>query len=443
MLKKLLTMAAASVMMLSCFSGIASAEYGYQYGEKIAYEGAGGANEFDDNTDTETAKKLIMQGTAGSNNNGEIASTYYYLFDHYKRDENGNLRLNNGISSQVIFNSKGYLLNIDGASRAGKNFYSTSPNLYARFAVVDANAKNGAGINTDSYKNVSSTMTYEFDIQYNKHFFETIGYVSTKLASSYSGRDIQAIKIDSDGKLYSTASNFGGNNQVEIAQLTLGQKHKISVAVKLISAKTNSYNYEMTVYVDGVKKYNTLGSGTVTAGNMKFYGFEMDLRPWTVNTKFSAGSDFTGTEYMQNNASARASINEYVKNEYTIIDTNTTISDFTVYAGDKYAKKTASLSCADSNFYISSNVRRDDINHVTVAAQTAAEDTATAGTLVLATYNAAGMLENVEIETMNFTAGGVSEQMIEVSNANADETRLFIFDNLSGLRPLAALTALD
>lgn len=450
MLKKLLAMAAASVMMLSCFGGVAQAEYEYTWGEKIAYEGAT-TNSYEDAQDSQVVKRMTMNG---ANRGSEADATYYYLFKDNKRNTtSGNLRLSNGNTQEQVFKVKGKLIGIDnktstGADISGHNFYSVCDDLYARVALVDSQAATSAGINTVSQKNVASTMTYEFDVQYNTNFFGTIGYVSTHLSGSFSGRNIPAVMIDNAGKLYSTGSNFASGNAVEIGQLTPGTKHKISVVVELNSAgETNKYNYVMEVYLDGVKKFYTQAADSITAANTRFYGFEFDLRPWTVDTDFSATTaGFTGTDdgyYGQNSSSKKLSVEGSDLNEYTLINTDTTISDFTVYAGNKYAENAQSLSHADSDFYISSN-ERNNTNYVTVAAQTASDDSATSAKAILATYDSTGKLANVvSSPAMTLIKGGIAETDIELTNEGASTKKLFIFDSLGNLKPLTADIELD
>jgi|GEM_PF-6468849 len=68
----------------------AKAADSYQLGDLIAYEGAT-ANSYDDSTDSQVTKKLVMNST-DTRTNSEKDSTYYYLFKNYVRNPNsGNL----------------------------------------------------------------------------------------------------------------------------------------------------------------------------------------------------------------------------------------------------------------------------------------------------------------------------------------------------------------
>ncbi len=452
MLKKLIAMTIVTTMLLSSFCIIAQAEYEYSYGEQIAYEGAT-ASSYEDSADSQVSKKLAMNGNNRISTEGD--ASYYFIFNNYTRNTtSGNLRLSHSNTQDVVFKSKGNLLNVkstgsNNVSIAGQNFYSSSPDLFARLALVDSQASSSTNISTNSQKLTASTMTYEFDIQYKTNFFDVIGYVSTHLAGSFSNRSISAIKIDNEGNLYSTSSNFSSTNPIHIGNLSLGIKHRISVVIELIPTETtNKYDYTMEVYLDGVKKFYTPGSDMVTAANTKFYGFEFDFRPWTVNTDFSASTvGFTGTAdgyYGYGNAtSTKLTVSGASDlNEYTIIDTDTMISDFTVYAGNKYAINQPALNGKDTDFYISSNVR-NNTNYVTVAAQTAADDATGTGTIVLATYNASGALESIKTSPITLTKGAITEQDIDISTANANETKLFIINSTSAMTPLAQSTVLN
>lgn len=322
----------------------AQAADGYALGDLIAFEGAT-PNSYEDTTDAQTSKKLAMNGTDRISAEGD--ASYYFIFNNNARNTtSGNLRLSHSNTQNVIFKSKGSLLNItstgnDNKSIAGQNFYSSSPDLYARFAIVDSQAGTGANLNTNSQKKTSPVMTYEFDIQYKNNFFDILGYVSTHLASSFSGRNIPAFRVDSAGNFYSTDPD--SESMQSVGKLTLGTKHKISVVIKLTPASAaNKYNYETTLYLDGVQIDNIVSTQTVDAKNAAFYGFEMDLKPWTVNTNYSpSAAGFTGTDEgwygYGNSTSTKLALSNVAKlNEYTILDTDTAITDFKVYSGNMY-----------------------------------------------------------------------------------------------------------
>jgi len=326
----------------------------YQLGELIGFEGAT-ANSYEDTTDTQIVKRMCMNGKGRSSKEGD--ASYYFIFNKNVRNTtSGNLRLSNSNTQNVLFKSKGYLLNVkstgnDNKSIVGQNFYSTSSDLYARVALVDSQASSSANLNTISQKKESAVMTYEFDLQYKTNFFEILGYVSTHLSGSFSGRNIPAIKVDNKGNLYATTSGF--ENATSIGSLELGKKHKISVVIKLTpSSQTDKFNYATSVYLDEVEKFTGEGADPVSAKNSAFYGFEFDLRPWTVNTNFSASTaGFTGTAdgyYGYGNAtSTKLTVANSTLNEYTIIDTDTTISDFSVYAGNMYGDVLRTYSSLD------------------------------------------------------------------------------------------------
>ncbi len=325
----------------------AEAADSYQLGDLIAYEGAT-ANSYDDSTDSQVTKKLVMNAT-DTRTNSEKDSTYYYLFKNYARNSNsGNLCLMNNSSQQQFFKTKGTLLSLRNTNDnetidiTDHNFYSTSADLYARFAVVDSQAANNVNISTLSQKAPSSTMTYEFDIEYKTNFFDLRGYVGTHLSNQFTGKNICAVHVDSAGNLYSTSSDFNNETRLDGISLTLGTKHKIAVVITLteVTNETDKFDYEMTLYLDGNKVYHTYGDNSVDAKNAAFYGFEMDLRPWSVNTDFSISeSGFNGADgiYAYNNTSNKPAVSGASKlNEYTLLTTDTTISDFTVRAGNMY-----------------------------------------------------------------------------------------------------------
>lgn len=444
MLKKLIAMTIVTTMLLSSFCIIAQAEYEYNYLDIVSKELAATASGSWDDDSADSKKRTLMVGT---DNSTEIATSYWRLFNNNEATDSF-IRLNGSSSyASKVVEGKNQVYRFNGHDVADYTFYSTKSGLTPRIEILDINSKSGANINTASSKNKASTLTYEFDLKCDYNFIDMSFYIATQFNGSDTNKDIEAIKIDSNGKLYSTTKSLITNPVDTGIILQKGVNYKIGIVIKLIPTEAaNTYDYTIAVYVNGNNIYNAESTKRVTAGKVSYYGMEISPIPWTEKAFNYSTSAYTASDAKYTAKTSLSSngvgFSSSVTTEYTIIDTDVVIGNFYVYAGDKYSANKPALNGKDTDFYITSNVR-NNTNYVTVAAQTAADDATGNGTIVLATYNNKDELISITTAPMTLTAGAITEQDIDISTASADETKLFIINNTSAMTPLAASTALN
>jgi|GEM_PF-6332443 len=422
MLKKLIAMTIVTTMLLSSFCIIARAEYGYDYQDTIC-----GASR--EKTYTTLANhRAYMQGTSTSKMENNAAQNAYFLYN-----SNGvtskSMRFNNQTSGDIM-KFKDYMFDLNTVDYAGQWFYSVGYQNFGNLRLTNEKFK------SDTTKwTTADTITFNYKIRYDDSFILTLFTATTH--SALHQRNINLFRITAEGDLYTGPK---GTTTDYVCTLNRGTVYDIGVVLKFIPTSTSgTYNVIKSIYVDNDFKYAIQVSDAQKC-DLKFWDAEIDVYPWTVATTAGADASAVGTTYC-----GSLTLTESLKStvyKYTLIPTHFMLSDFSVTAGDKYATKQTSLTNESTDFYISSNTR-NNTNYVTVAAQTAADDATGTGTIVLATYNTSGALESIKTSPITLTKGAITEQDIDISTANANETKLFIINSTSAMTPLAASTALN
>lgn len=427
MLKKLIAMTIVTTMLLSSFCIIAQAEYGYNWGEQIAKKTYSSTNNDKTTGDEVTSKNAYLRGSYVEN-----GAAKYNLYNGTTQLTGAEdfIRFNQAYSYGTFVDMKNNMFKIDTRDRAGKSFYSKSTDMRGSLEIV-------ARDNIFPANKLSTTMTYTVDVTYTDGFADTLFVIGGNSTTAPMKRNLNVLKINSNGKLMSGGNSF----TEEIGELNLNTDYKIGIVMKFIPTTTSGkYTFEKTIYVNDSKIKSYKHNAEVDFRGT-FYRFDIDYIPWT-SEPFTNSEALGDADFWYYNSTTTSGAPKNITTKYTIIPACTIFNNFTVSAGDLYAQNQPSLSNADSDFYITSNVR-ENTNYVTVAAQTAADDATANGTIVLATYNTSGELESIKTAPLTLTQGAITEQDIDISTANADETKLFIINSTSAMTPLAQSTDLN